>query len=158
MIGDKKAADIFLDIEIQANEAELKAIFLSNTEYYKKHYNPLDQVKAGLKFVGSKISGMIWGYGHRVGRLFLSYFIITCLWSLMTYFGKLIFDVPTDGIQRSLNVWESLYLGFGQTVGLSGLPFSPITLFGKIIMLSESFLGTLFLALLAATLYRRIAR
>jgi hypothetical protein len=158
MIGDKKAADTFLDIEIQANEAELNAIFLSNTEYYKKHYDRHDQVNAGLKFVGSKLSGMIWGYGHRVGRLFLSYFIITCLWSLITYFGKINFAVQSEGGQRALTMAESLYMGFGQTLGLSGVPFLPITLYGKIIMLSESFLGTLFLALLAATLYRRIAR
>ena len=158
MIGDKKAADTFLDIEIQANETELKAIFLSNTEYYKKHYDRLDQVKAGLKFVGSKLSGMIWGYGHRLGRLFLSYFIITCLWSLMTYFGKVNFAVQSEGGQRALTIGESLYMGFGQTLGLSGVPFLPINLYGEIIVLSESFLGTLFLALLAATLYRRIAR
>lgn len=158
MIGDKKAADTFLDIEIQADEAELKAISLSNTEYYKKHYDRLDQVKAGLKFIVSKLSGMIWGYGHRVGRLFLSYSIITSLLSLMIYFGKINFAVQNEGVQRTLNVWESLYMGFGQTVGLSGLPFLPITLYGKIIMLSGSFIGTLFLALLAATLFRRIAR
>ena len=34
MIGDKKSADTFLDIEIQAYEDELRAIFLSKTEYY----------------------------------------------------------------------------------------------------------------------------
>ncbi len=158
MIGDKKAADTFLDIEIQANEAELKAIFISTTEYYKKHYDRLDQIKAGLKFVGSKLSGMLWGYGHRIGRLLLSYFTITCLWSLTSYFNNITFAIQNEGLQRPLNLWESLYMGFGQTVGLSGLPFVPVNLYGKVIMLSESFLGTLFLALLAATLYRRIAR
>jgi hypothetical protein len=49
-------------------------------------------------------------------------------------------------------------MAFGQTVGLSSLPFVPATLSGDIIMISGNFMGTLFLALLAATLYRRIAR
>lgn len=158
MIGDKKSADAFLDIEIQANKEELKAIFLSNTEYYKEHYNLIDQLIAGLNFIGSKLSGMIWGYGHRVGRLFVSYFMITCLFSLITYFGNVGFLVANQGTQRALKLWESIYMGFGQTVGLSGLPFVPTTLFGEIIILLESFIGTLFLALLAATIYRRIAR
>lgn len=158
MIGDKKAADTFLDIEIQANEAELKAIFLSTTEYYKKHYNLLDQIKAGLKLISSKLSGLLWGYGHRVFRLFLSYFSITSLLSLTSYFNNITFTIQNENLQRPLTVWESLYMGFGQTVGLSGLPFVPVNLWGKVIMISASFLGTLFLALLAATLYRRIAR
>lgn len=158
MIGDKKSADTFLDIEIQSNEAELGAIFWSKTKYYKNHYNLLDQVKSGLKFMGSKFSGLTWGHGHSVGRLFASYFIITFLLSLMTYFGKTNFRDLNDGVQRPLNLWESIYTGFGQTLSLSGLPFDHATFSGEIIMLVESFLGTLFLALLAATFYRRIAR
>jgi hypothetical protein len=158
MIGDKKAADTFLDIEIKSTEAELKAIFLSNTEYYRKHYNLLDQVKAGTKFLGSKISGLIWGYGHRVGRLFISYIVITCLWALMAYFSRVPYAISNLNIQHPLTLWESIYIAFGQTVGLAGLAYAPVTLLGNIISISESFLGTLYLALLAATLYRRIAR
>ncbi len=157
MIGDKKAADTFLDIEIKSTEAELKAIFLSNTEYYKKHYNLLDQVKAGAKYFISKISGLIWGYGHRVGRLFISYIVITCLWALIAYFNRVPYAISNLNIQRPLTLWESIYIAFGQTVGLSGLDV-PATLMGNIIAISESFLGALYLALLAATLYRRIAR
>ena len=157
-IGDKKTADIFLDIEIQANEDLSKSIFLSKTEYYKNHYNLLDQTREGLKFIGSKLSGMVWGYGHRVGCLFLSYTLITSLCSLITYFGKIDFIVGNQNMPRALTFWESIYMGFGETIGASGLSFTPINTFGKLILLSESFLGTLFLALLAATLYRRIAR
>lgn len=158
MIGDKKSADTFLDIENQANEAELSAIFWSKTQYYKGRYNNLDQVKSGLKFMVSWFSGLIWGYGHSVGRLFLSYFIITCILSFITYMGETNFRVLSDGVQHPLNFWQSIYAGFSQTVGLSGLPFKHVTLLGKIIMLIESFLGTLFLALFAAIFYRRIAR
>ncbi len=158
MVGDKKSADTFLDIEIQAYEDELKAIFFSNTEYYKKHYNMLAQIQAGAKFLVSKLSGMVWGYGHRVGRLVLSCFLTTCFLSLTTYFGKINFFVSNNIAPRQLTFWESINMGFCETVNASSPSFSPSTLAGQLITLSESLLGTLFLALLAATLYRRIAR
>lgn len=158
MIGDKKAADTFLDIEIQAYEDELKAIFFSKTEYYKNHYNLLAQIQAGAKFLVSKFSGMVWGYGHRVGRLVLSYFLTTCFLSLITYFGRTKFFVSSNMVPRQLTFWESINMGFCETVSASSPSFVPSTLGGQLITLSASSLGTLFLALLAATLYRRIAR
>ena len=158
MIGDKKAADTFLDIEIQAYEDELKAIFFSKTEYYKNHYNLLAQIQAGAKFLVSKFSGMVWGYGHRVDRLVLSYFLTTCFLSLITYFGRTKFFVSSNMVPRQLTFWESINMGFCETVSASSPSFVPSTLGGQLITLSASLLGTLFLALLAATLYRRIAR
>lgn len=158
MIGDKKSADTFLDIENQAIEEEFKAIFLSKTTYYKDRYKLTEQVQSGLKFMVSRLSGFIWGYGHSVGRLFRSYFLITFLLSLITYFGETNIHVLKDGALHPLNFWQSIYTGFSQTVGLTGLQFEQVTLVGKFIMFAESFLGTLFLALLAATFYRRIAR
>ena len=157
-LGDKKSADAFLDIEIQAYEEELKAIFFSKTEYYRTHYDRFAQFYAGLKYCGSIISGVIWGYGHRVGRLLASYAIITFLLSLLTYFSKINFFVSGHSSQRPLNLKESLYLIFSETLNASGASFIPATSTGKLILLAVSFLGTLFLALLAATLYRRIAR
>lgn len=158
MIGDKKSADTFLDIEIQAYEDELKAIFLSKTEYYKSHYNLPGQIQAGAKFLVSKLSGMVWGYGHRVGRLILSYFLTTCFLSVITYFGQIKFFVSSNSVPRKLTFWESINMGFCETISASSPSFVPSTLGGQLISLSASLLGTLFLALLAATLYRRIAR
>jgi hypothetical protein len=158
MIGDKKAADTFLNIEIQADEDELKAIFFSRTEYYKSHYKLLGQLQAGVKFLISKLSGMIWGYGHRIGRLILSYFLTTCFLSLITCFAHVKFLVSSNSVPRKLTFWESINMGFCETVGASSPSFVPLTLGGQIITLSASLLGTLFLALLAATLYRRISR
>lgn len=158
MLGDKESADRFLDIEIKADEEELKAIFFSKTDYYKEHYNFIDQIHYGLKFLGSKGSGMIWGYGRRIHHLLFSYFVITCICSLIIYFRKINFFVSSQSASRPLTFKESIYLGFSETVGASGLSVVPATFFGKFMLLLESFLGPLFLALLAVTLYRRIAR
>jgi hypothetical protein len=158
MIGDKKTADKLLDIEIQANEDLSKSIFLSDTDYYRDHYNLLDQIREGLKLIASKLSGIVWGYGRKVGRLFLSYISITAFCSLITYFGEINFIVGNEKTPRHFTFWESIYMGFDATIKGVGISLTPISIFGKLILLSESFLGTLFLALLAATLYRRIAR
>jgi len=158
MIGDKKTADRYLDIEIQASENLSKAIFLSNTKYYKDNYNFIDQIREGLKYLGSKVSGLVWGYGHRVGRLFMSYITVTVLCSFITYFGKIEFLVRDQKTPRPLLFWQSIYMGFGETIGAINLSLTPVTIAGKLILLTASFLGTLFLALLAATFYRRIAR
>ena len=158
LLADKKSADIFLDIEIQASEEELKAIFLSKTEYYKQHYNSVAQINSGLKFLISKLSGIVWGYGHRVSRLLFSYFLITCLYSLISYFGKLQFFILDSDTSRPLTIMESVYLGFSKAVGTSVPSIIPATFGAKILYLSQNFIGAIFLALLAATIYRRIAR
>ncbi len=158
MIGDRKSADTFLDTEIQAYENELKAIFYSKTEYYKTHYNLLGQIEAGIKFIVSKLSGMVWGYGHRVARLILSFFLITCCLSVITYLGQLKFFVSSNSVPRKLTFFESINMGFCETVSATSKSFIPSTLGGQLVTLSASLFGTLFLALLAATLYRKIAR
>ena len=118
----------------------------------------LGQIGAGIKLIASKLSGLIWGYGHRVGRLITSYLILTFVLSLITYFGKLKFIVSDSNIQRKLTFWESISMSFAETVGASSISYVPSTFGGQIITYAESLLGILFLALLAATLYRKIAR
>lgn len=157
-IGDKKTADTFLDIEIKASDDEFKAIFLSKMEYYKTHYNFLGQMQAGWKFLTSKFLGMLWGYGHSVGRLTLSYSVATCLLSFITYTKQIKFFVSGNTVPRGLTILESIQMAFCETVHATSSSFAPSTLGGQLITLSASLLGAIFLALLAATLYRRIAR
>ena len=131
---------------------------MSKTQYYKTHYNWLGQLGAGSKYITSKLSGIIWGYGHRVSRLILSYLILTFVLSLITYFFKLQFFVADGNTQRKLFFWESISMGFSETVGASSISYVPTTFGGQLVTYSASLFGILFLALLAATLYRKIAR
>lgn len=157
-LGDKESADVFLGIEIQAREQEFLATFHRKTEYYRSHYSPVDQAKAGLKYIGSKVNGIVWGYGHRVRRLIASYIALTLVFALITCFAGLRYSVATDQPTRTLSFWESLYQAFAETLGVGATPLSPATSAGLVLQVLEGFLGTLFLALLAAGAYRRIAR
>ncbi len=157
-LGDKDSADIFLDIEIEAHEQELLGASRRKTEYYRSHYSELDQALAGLKYLVSKLSGLVWGYGHRVRRLIASYLILTFGFSLITYFYRLPFTVDPQPTARALEFWESIYFAFAETLSLGATPFVPASSFAKGLQVFQGFLGTLFLALLAAAVYRRIAR
>ena len=157
-MGDKKSADIFLNIEIQANEELSKSILLSRTQYFKENYDLIDRIWEGLRYIASRLSGLIWGYGYRVDRLLMSFVFITIICSLATYFLGINFIVDPDTSPRSLSFGESILSAFSGTISVSVLSVIPTSLLGKLILLAESFFGTIFLALLAATFYRRITR
>ncbi|MBU1087153.1 MAG: pentapeptide repeat-containing protein [Candidatus Omnitrophica bacterium] len=158
MLGDRVTADVFLDIEIAADEEELKAILLYKTQYYKQNYNFGDRFNALLRLIVSKFSGFAWGYGHRLGLLVRAYLMTTIICSLLLYIGKLKFLISSENSVRNLGLVESVYLAFSKTVGTTIIAATPVTFSGKIIVLGASFIGAIFLALLAATLYRKIAR
>lgn len=159
MLGDMKSADVFLDIEITADDEEQKSILFSKSSYYKERYNIPSRINAGIKFCVSKISGLVWGYGRRVSRLLFSFIFITAICSFITFSLGIHFSEVGQTTPHLLSLWESIYFTFGVTLGMSsGASLVPITFLGKLLVLFENFLGTLFLALLAATLYRRIAR
>ena len=157
-LGDKDSADAFLDIEIRAHEEELLGAFRQRTEYYRSHYNSLDQAMAGLKYLGWKINGIVWGHGHRVARLIRSYVCLTLMFGLVVYCGRLNYNVVAESSIRALGFWESLYQAFAATVRAAGIPFLPASPVSLALQVFEGLLGTLFLALLAASIYRRIAR
>lgn len=157
-LGDKEGADAFLNLEIAAHEQELLGAFRRKTTYYKTHYSGVDQALAGLKFLGSKLSGFIWGYGHRVSRLLASYVALTFLFSLTTYFSGLEFRTGSSESVRALGFWEATYYTFAGTLGVGTDAFRPVSAGARALELGESFVGTIFLALLAAAAYRRIAR
>ena len=157
-IGDKESADIFLDIEIEAHEQELLGIFRRKTAYYRSHYSGIDQVIAGLKYLSSRFSGVVWGYGHRVHRLVASYLIITFTFALITYFCQMPFVVDAQDSVRTLDFWQSIHYAFTESLGIGTSSPSPASIGAKALQVCQGFFSPLFLALLAAAVYRRIAR
>lgn len=157
-IGDKESADIFLDIEIEAHEQELLGIFRRKTAYYRSHYSSMDQVFAGLKYLSSKFSGLVWGYGHRVHRLVGSYLILTFIFALITYFCQMPFVVDAQDSIRALSFWQSIHYSFTESLGIGTSFPLPASLGAKALQVCQGVIGPLFLALLAAAVYRRIAR
>lgn len=153
-LGDKESADIFLDIEIEANEMYLLEAFKQTTDYYRRHYNFMGQIEAGFKYLCSKASGFVWGYGHRILRLLRSYFVIIVLFALL----RLSTGTYTVDAAKNANIFDVMLQSFATSLGTSSTTFYNISHWERLINLSEGLIGTLFLALLAAAVYRRIAR
>lgn len=156
-IGDKESADVFLDIEIQAQEEDWEKAWKSKEDYYRKHYpNWTDKFKAKCKSLLSKTSGVIWGYGHRIHRLLSSYLILTFVIGIIIFLFQSNFSFGNQCLMKTLGFWQSIYYTFAETLGISH--FTPVSVFGNALKFCLGLIRTLFLPLLAATLYRRIAR
>lgn len=156
-LGDRRSADMFLTYEISAEEEELWARVRSRTEHYKNKYNGWDRFFAFCQYIGLKFSGVTWGYGYRIRRLFVSYLILVAALGLVVYLFKFQF-VDTQHNLQSLAFWEAIYQSFAETLGSMTTPFVPESIGARTIQIVQRFTGTLFLALLAAAAYRRISR
>jgi hypothetical protein len=80
------------------------------------------------------------------------------MFATITYFARFRFSFEGQTSIRTLDFWESIYYTFAGTLGIGIFSLSPVSTAAKVFQLCEAFLGTLFLALLAAAAYRRIAR
>jgi len=76
----------------------------------------------------------------------------------LTYFQNIKFAVDGGSAARTLSFWEAMYQVFSDALGGASTGFSPSLWDGKLLQLGVRFLGTLFLALLAAAAYRKITR
>jgi hypothetical protein len=157
-IGQKKHSDTLLDIEIEAEQKELKAIFLSKTGYYRERYDLIDRIESLLKLIKTQVSAFIWGYGHKVWRLLFSYCIIMLFFSALIFFFHNDYFIEGEGIERQLNLIESVFLVFASSINFPNIDYQPLNELSRIILFFVSFLGFVYLGLLAATLYRKIAR
>lgn len=155
-LGEKRNSDVFLDIEINASEKTYVEIFFANTKYYKDSYDSLARIQSAGKYILSKLSGITWGYGHRIGKLLLSYMLIITAISLI----KVLWDIEfeTNGHNVHLSLFDSIILTFSESVGADTSGYIPTTTGGKVILYLEKLFSTVYLALLSATLYRKVAR
>lgn len=156
-LGKKDISDKFLDIEIKAEQMELWAIFIRNESYYRDKYNLVDQLKSLIKLFKIKTSAFVWGYGHNVISLIKSFCIIGLILALIIYLTKIEFNINSYG-SYSLNLWDSIKLIFSELISFNSNQLFPNTAFGKFMLYFSHFIGTIYLGLLGATLYRRIAR
>lgn len=161
-LGRKKESDIFLGVEILSHEKEMWAIFTSKTKYYKQNYDVLDRIKFFFKYIISKTIGFVYGHGFNIIKLFSSYAIFIILLAVITSLFEFefikIYPPQTNVTTITLNFKESLFLIFGEAIKYSFLEVRPTSSGSTAILLVGRFLGLLYLGLLSATIYRRIAR
>ena len=156
--GNKKIADKILLKQIVIEKEELKNQCLAVTDYYKNRYNVIERMVSGLRFLGSILSGLIWGHGLKVKNLITSGLLAMIFFALLIYkYGTYAVDgnakVPID-----LTLPQSLYLSIITFTTLGYGDFTPTSIFAYFICAIESFFGIIFLGFLAATVYRKYSR
>ena len=157
-LGKGRIADIFYDIEIKAEQRENLDIFKCKTAYYKERYDIADRINALLKFLKSKILGLVWGNGHRMIQLLKSYILIMLIISLLVFVFQSDFLVTKTGMLDKITLKQSILMVFSESISYNYASIIPFSSLNKVIFFFIRFLGILYLGLLAASLFRKINR
>ncbi|TKJ36170.1 MAG: hypothetical protein CEE38_12130 [Planctomycetes bacterium B3_Pla] len=154
-MGNKDIADRLLSRQIDIEQQDLRKQIWGPTEYYKEHYKGVDRLLSLLKLVRLRISGLFWGHGLRIMRLFISAVLLIVLFaSLYQFFGT--FTKANEIVQNNFPM--SLYLSTVTFTTLGHPAYSPNTTFTYILCAFESILGVVYLGFLVAALYRKLSR
>ena len=156
--GDVSRANALLLMELDASRRHEAAKFLHSGSYYIKNYQFSQRVEAFFAWLGHVIQSAVWGYGLRPYRLFRSGMVAVVGIALVDWLSKAQFYVPQAQFARRLGFWESFYVSVVTFTTLGYGDFAPADVLARTLHGFEAVFGALFLGLLAATAFRRVAR
>lgn len=81
-MGDAKAVNKAISLELEATEGYLKKSWSSQENYYQKKYSGWKKVRQFLKWSDFKILDFIWGNGENILKLMRSIFLVHLLIAL----------------------------------------------------------------------------
>ncbi|WP_417593877.1 pentapeptide repeat-containing protein [Oceanospirillum sp.] len=90
-LGDAKAANKAIGIELIATEEHLYKAWVSKESYYRNKYKGFSRVSMFFEWLEFKILDFIWGNGESAYKLFRALFIVLMLISIydVNYYGDL---------------------------------------------------------------------
>ena len=134
---------------IHINENHLKSAFLRKEDWYKKNFNRSKSYISGLKFLYSKIIGLVWGYGEKLLNLIISFLLVNIVlfsiifWCFYNY-----------------TFYEAILLSFQEIFAVNGKniikPDESSLLF--FILVSQKILSILFITLFVSLFMRRVLK
>lgn len=145
-IGDAKAVNKAISIELEATSSYLKKSWSSSETYYLKKYSGLKRIKQFIKWLEFKTLDFIWGNGENTWKLLRTIVVIHlaisiydnyCFknaWDLKGYLDSLI---ASPGIFFGLNmpsnypVWVSSLIAASRLVGFAFLTAILVKRFGR---------------------------
>ncbi|MCP9748935.1 pentapeptide repeat-containing protein [Lacihabitans sp. CS3-21] len=157
-LGIQNESDKFLDIEIKAEIGNLNSIIISDSDYYKMNFQTFDRIIAVLKLCLLRFEIFVWGYGHKVKNLLISYTVILLVYSLLMTLLQIKFSNNSQEVPQPINFFDALRLSFATSVNFSNIAFKPTDTKGEIFLTLISFTGILYMGLLSATFYRKISK
>ena len=134
-LGDSKAVNKAIKVELQATEVNLKKSWKSNESYYRKKYNGPKRVFKFFEWATFIMLDFIWGNGENVWKLVRSIVLFLLCMSIydVVYFKNVInlsdyfhsfWETPSIflGIKSPTN-YPSIYLAFIATMRLLAIGF-----------------------------------
>lgn len=144
--------------EKRSSERHYMKMVLQRERYYKEHYDSVDRVFGLLKYIASKFSKVLWGYGEKISHLiFVIIIVIFCFSLIYQSLGNVFKEANTSGEQRNLNLVESLYFSFCNFLTLTS-DFTSSFIFVRILSVIEGALGLVLMGFFVAALFRFINR
>jgi hypothetical protein len=156
--GDMPRSNQLLLQELAASRMHERAKFMADSDYYRKRYNFRDRLSAFAAWYGHYVQLLVWGYGLKPYRLLTNGLLVILAVAILTWLSQTTIYVPRGPSPRGLGFGEALYTSIVTFTTLGYGDFTPAEVFGRVIYAMESLFGALFIGLLAATAYRRIAR
>jgi len=157
-VGDKMWADRLLHMELTAERDELANIALMSTDYYRRKYTKLDQLRAGSRFVLHVINDLFWGHGFNLKRLILSGFVTMAVFAAVCWGSPARYTFGGNLATRGLTWTEATYYSVVSfTTGGFG-DIMPGNAFARFVTATEGLVGIIFLGFFAAAAYRRYSR
>lgn len=148
--GNMEEYKKFFFESIKAKENNYKEIILRRSDYYKSKYSKYDSFKYVAKFLLSKLSGVVWGYGEKISNVIYSSVCTVFIYSFI-YYNK--YDIT--GIDSTSYI-NAVYISIANFLNVdSGAKFGDILT--KYIGISENILGLVFMGMIVTYLFRSIS-
>ena len=138
---------------LRAREDHLRAAFTGRSDWYKRHFDCMARMYAGIRLILSRLNGLLWGYGENVRRLLLNIILA----SLLVF--PIVFSLVSNGIVgtdgRDLTFWDYIYFSI-ETAFPTPLDSEVVAVShaARFLTIVESLFGYLFIALVASHVFR----
>jgi hypothetical protein len=157
--GDSENYRKFFFVEKEACEEHFLAMFFQKESYYKKKYDTVDRVIGLTKYLNSRLSKMIWGYGERIQNLvFVIFVILITFATLYNTQGRVFKEANSpEAIEMKLSFSQSLYLSVCNFITITS-DYTSSDQFIRTITAIEGTLGVVLMGFFVAALFRFINR
>lgn len=147
----------FYFAEKEASEQHYLAMFTKKDDYYKKHYSSWQSIEGLIKFLTSKTSKRLWGYGEKISYLVINIILTIIGFSIIYFFSGNIFKINGNPEPVSISFIDSIYVSVCNFATIT----SDITTSNHFIRNTtaiEGFIGIILMGFFVAALFRYINR
>lgn len=155
--GDFEWATSLLLMEQAASRQHELDTLLGRGDYYKRK-QAYERIAASWRWLLAQLQRVTWAYGLRPGLLLGNGVVVVLLFTLLYWLIAPGFRVAPTGSARELSFGEAAYVSAVTFCTVGAPDFSPVSSTARILQAAEGAAGAVFIGLLAASAFRRMAR